>query len=448
MSRGPLPIALSGLFFCLVYFGGAFGQKAAAVEYNFAGSVSLNYKTLVNELADPNTGKTPVQTERSLLLSGFNLNASVKAVVDVTRYLSASVKMCYGCHGLEAASFFVELTPHPAFNIRAGRIMPAFGDFYLRHDPTVHKTADNPLPYDMGHMIHTPEWGMSVLPIPYVDTGAEIFGTLRPNEWISIAYSAHVVNGWKGPQQTNNSPPNHDFSFRRMRFVTATDYLVDNNRWPAVGGRMALTFARSTDMPRLVPDITLGGSAMYGTYDDYDRLSYLIYGVDFYMRIWRINVRGELIRRQQEVDPRLLDFNGSAPHTNGLLNVKEDAPQTTKDGFYVESDFPLGSYLEGVVRFDGMRRSGPREARTNPDEAALPPEQRKYVPAAAAALDFDDWIMRYTFGLNVIPITGAKIKLSYEYWTFKDVQNDPYRTRYVPQFHDEHEIHIALVASF
>ena len=447
MSRGALRYALGVLSLCLLPLFWPL-QEAAAVEYNFAGSVSLNYKNLVNELGNPNLSKPPVQTERSLALTGFNLNASVKAVVDVTRYLSASVKMCYGCHGLEVASFFAELTPHPAFNIRAGRIMPSFGDFYLRHDPTVHKTADNPLPYDMGHMIHSNEWGMGVLPIPYVDTGIEMFGTVRPKDYLSFSYAAHVVNGWKGPAQTNGSPPVHDFSFRRMRFVTTTDYVVDNNRWPAVGGRAALTFSRTSEMPALTPDLTVGASAMYGTYDDYDKLSYLIYGVDFYMRVWRINLRGELIRRQQEVDPRLLDYNTPVPHTTGLLNVTLDPPTVTKDGFYIESDFPLGGYLEGVLRCDGMRRAGPREARTNPDQAALPPDQRTYAPAAAAALDFDDWIMRYTVGFNIIPITGAKIKLSYEYWNFKNVQGDAYRNKYIPQFQDEHEIHVAVVAGF
>lgn len=422
MKRTSLLPALAAALLC----AGLPLRTARAVEYNFAGSVSLNYKALVNELDTP-------RTERNLVFSGFNINAAVKAVVDVTSNLSGTVKMCYGCHGFEALNLFVELTPHPAFNVRAGRFMPAFGDFYLRHDPTVHKTADNPLPYDMGHMIHLGEWGMGVLPIPYVDNGVEFYGTLRPGHGFSIAYTAHVVNGWKGPAQpaketAANAVPVHDFNFRRMRFAPTTDYLVDNNRIPSVGGRLALTFARTVSMNPLVPDITVGGSGMYGTYDDYDKLAYWIVGVDFYMHLWRINLRCELIRRQQEVDPRRLDYEPKVTTGLTLPMNWSDKVEVVKDGFYAETDFPLGGYLEGVLRFDGMHRSGPREAQKDPSVPT-------YAGPPSSTLDFDDWILRYTAGLNIIPVTGAKLKLDYEYWTFKN-------------FPDEHEVHLALVASF
>lgn len=418
-------------------------RDAGAVEYNFAGSVSLNYKTLVNELADP-------KVERSLILTGFNLNASVKAVVDVSPYLSGTVKLCYGCHGLEAANFFADITPHKAINIRAGRIMPAFGDFYLRHDPTSHKTPDNPLPYDMGHMVHGREWAYGVLPIPYVDNGAEVYGTIQIAEPVAVSYAAHVVSGLKAqenaPQagqavQPGQNPPTHDFSLRRSRFVTTPDYMVDNNRWPSVGGRLAFSFSRTGRMSALVPDLTIGGSAIYGPYDDYDQLSYLIYGVDFYLHVWRVNLRAEVLRRQQQVDARLLDFPDGRPVAGPSTIPTSPIATIYKDGFYVESDFPIGPYFEGVLRLDGMRRSGPREARKNPDSAT-------YVAPPAALLDFDDWILRYTVGLNFMPVTGAKLKVAYELWTFKDVQDSFRSAAGQPPFGNEHMLHIALAASF
>lgn len=416
--------------------------RAQAVDYNFAGSVSLNYKILVNEVSEP-------KAQRNLMLSGFNVNASAKAVVDVSPYLSATVKVCYGCHGFEALHFFADLTPHPAFNVRAGRITPAFGDFYLRHDPTSHKTVDNPLPYDMGHMVHGREWAYGVVPMPYVDNGAEVYGTIRAADSFSLSYAAHIAGGWKGSETASpTGTPAHDFAYRRMRFVTSTDYLVDNNRWPQFGGRLVMTFARSGNMSPAVPDISIGGSAMYGFWDDYDRLSYLIYGVDAYVHLWRINLRAEVLRRQQDVDIRLLDFPGGPSIGLMLAPGAPEIAQTTKDGFYAEADFPLGNYLEGVLRVDGMRRGGPRDARANPDEASKPAAERTYRPPNAAVLDFDDWVMRYTVGLNVIPMTGAKLKVSYEHWTFKDVPDDKYRSAYQPAFRDEYMVHVALVASF
>ncbi|MCS6912747.1 MAG: hypothetical protein RMK29_18125 [Myxococcales bacterium] len=409
-----------------------------ALDYNFAGSVSLNYRLLVNRLSEP-------REQRSVMLPGFNINASVKAVVDVSPWLSATTKVCYGCHGLEAINMVAELTPHPAFNIRAGRFQPAFGDFYLRHDPTAHKTPGNPLPYDMGHMVHGREWGYGIVPVPYVDNGAEVYGTLRPTNTVSLAYAVHIVGGFKSPEQTSPNTVVQDFALRRSRFVTSTDYLVDNNRWPGIGGRLALTFARSADMSPAVPDITVGGSFMYSRYDDMDQLGYFIYGVDMYLHLWRVNLRAEVLRRQLDIDARLLDYPEG--RSTGL-RMMLDPVTVSKEGFYVESDFPLGNYLEGVLRIDGMRRTGPRPARANPDEAMLPPQQRTYRPPPAAALDFDDWVMRYTVGLNIIPLTGAKLKLSYEHWRFSSLPDDSYR-RDQGNFHDrEYMIHLALVTSF
>ena len=439
MSATPEPIRVlrcAAVFLWVLLLGLLWPRPARAVDYNFAGSVSLNYKALVTELDNP-------RSQRSLVFPGFNVNASVKAVVDVSPYLSASVKVCYGCHGLEVISFVAELTPHPAFNVRAGRFQPSFGDFFLRHDPTIHKTADNPLPYDMGHMVHNREWSMGVMPVPYADNGAEAYGTLRFSESLSLSYAVHVVSGFKGAD-TSTSPTtlNQDFSYRRMRFVTANDYLVDNNRWPSFGGRAALTFARGGRMSPFIPDITIGSSATYGAYDDEDRLRYLIYGFDINVHVGRLNLRAEVLRRQQDIDPRQTQLEDGT--IVGSLNKSNVGPPVTyKDGFYLEGDFPIGRYLEGVLRWDGMRRSGARAARTDPDR----PPANPYTPPATAVLDMEDWLLRYTAGLNVIPIPGVKLKLDYELWTFKAV-DDPFRKSYSIPFRPEHMIHVALVAGF
>lgn len=434
--RSLLALPLLALALCILS-AALWPRPARAVDYNFAGSVSLNYKTLVNELDNSNA-----RDQRTLMMPGFNVNAAVKAVVDVSPYLSASVKMCYGCHGLEIIGFVAELTSHRAFNVRVGRFQPSFGDFYMRHDPTIHKTPDNPLPYDMGHMVRLREWNMGVLPVPYSDNGAEAYGTLRFSDNLSLSYAAHVVSGWKGADTSAaTAAPNQDFAYRRMRFVTANDYLVDNNRWPSFGGRAALTFARGRAMSAAIPDITLGGSAMYGTYDDEDRLRYLFLGADIYVHLWRINLRAEVLRRQMDIDPRQSQLEDGT--VVGSLNKNGVGPPVyRKDGFYVESDFPLGRFLEGVLRWDGMRRSGAKPSRTDPDR---PPAS--YTAPAAAVLDQEDWILRYTVGLNVIPLTGVKIKLAYELWTFKNV-DDPYRLTAALPFHNEHMVHIAAVAGF
>lgn len=458
--QGPALLSILAAIFAAAFFGeGGGGRRAGAVEYNFAGSVALNSRTLLNGLGEP-------RESRDRQLNNFNARASLKAVVDVSPYLSVQVKVCYGCHGIEMLHGFAELTPHPAINVRFGRINPAFGDFYLRHDPASHKTAAPPMIYDMGNNLNAAFWNHGILPIPYADTGAEIFGSVRPAETLSISYAAHVVNGFRAQAdqiQTNASPTGqqggttYDWDLRRSRFVTAPDFIVDNNRQPSVGGRVVLSFARSSEMRAYVPDVSLGGSVTYGPYDDYGDLNYLLGGVDLYVRIWRVNLRAEYVRRRMDADARNLDYPDgtrsgmrTVRFVPGQMGALPEVASWTKEGFYVETDFPLGNYFEGVLRVDGMHRMGPRPSRKSPDEDGLPPESRRFQPQSGAALNFSDTVLRYTVGLNYIPVNGAKIKLNYEYWDFSDREPAPDGGG-APRpelFIDGHLLNIQLVASF
>src|SRR5688572_27408069 len=94
---------------------------------------------------------------------------------------------------------FFDLRVADELNFRVGRFTPSFGEFPLRHDPANHRTSDKPLVYDMGRMLRLREWGMSVLPAPYVDHGLEINGTHWFGDDVQLDYAVYGVAGLKGP---------------------------------------------------------------------------------------------------------------------------------------------------------------------------------------------------------------------------------------------------------
>src|SRR4029079_10003578 len=121
---------------------------------------------------------------------------SLKLAVDLSEHTSASVKVCFACHGFEAGMAFVELRAADELHVRVGRMTPAFGAFPARHDPANHLTSDKPLPYDMGRMGRYTDFNEGVLPAPWVDNGIEIGGT-RFFEYGRLDYAAWLMSGPK-----------------------------------------------------------------------------------------------------------------------------------------------------------------------------------------------------------------------------------------------------------
>ena len=162
--RLPLPLRLAAPL-VLALAGNALADPPR-IERNFAGSVQLDYMSIP-------TAARP----RDLSLDASTVELSLKLAVDYGDHVSANVKVCYACHGMEVGMAFFDLRVRDELNIRVGRFTPAFGEFPLRHDPANHRTSDKPLPYDMGRMLRLSEWNMSILPAPWVDNGLELNGT-------------------------------------------------------------------------------------------------------------------------------------------------------------------------------------------------------------------------------------------------------------------------------
>ncbi len=387
-SRGLSACIAAGCVVAIVagVLGAMLPERARSQEHNFAGSLQTNYLWVATD-----------RDARQHTFDGMTNELSLKVAVDFTDNVSANVKLCYGCHGVELGMAFVDLRVADELNFRVGRFTPAFGDFPLRHDPANHRTADKPLPYDMGRMLRLREYNLGVLPAPYVDQGVEISGTHWFGDDVQVDYAVHAVGGLRAGQD------DLDLDWMQSRSV----YYIDNNSEPAIGGRLAWTF----DLTDAVL-MTFGGSALAGHPDPARERSYLVLGADFYLRLWQLDLHAEYLIRRNEMpvgdDPDTRFRYG--PDANGHYD-----DFFLKDGFYVEGTLPIATRLELVGRFDGLRRIG-------------------NVPLHSV-LRKRSGLLRYTAGVNVVLDGSVRLKLSTELYDFSD-------------FVDELAVNAGVVAAF
>jgi hypothetical protein len=371
--------------------GLAFPRSAWAVDNTLAGSVQLDYMLVPS---------APKANARSNAFDGFTTEATVKLVVDVSDHLSASVKVCFGCHGFEADMAYAEYRLSPELGLRAGRFSPSFGAFNLRHDPANHGLSSKPLPYDMGRMLRLNQWDMSVLPSPFPDNGAEIGGTHWFGDTAQIDYAAYAVAGFKAAKDAT------DIDWIQSRSPSL--YYVDNNARPAVGGRFAGTLRLGDDS-----DVSLGGSFMYGTLDRDNTISYAIAGADVTFRANKTIVRAEYLSRRQDLDT-------SDPSRFKYSISKERGDFFTKHGAYVELEQRVSSHVTLLARADGMARFGN--------------------VAAGSELVDGSTVIRGTLGGAYSFERGIRLKLSSEYWRFSDNDASGYDKAV--------SLHVAVVGSF
>ena len=283
--------------------------------------------------------------------------------------LSVKVRTCFGCHGIELESAYVEYRPWRHLRVRAGRFNLPLGGFNQRHDANIRKTISKPLTRIMGNMVRQREFNSGILPAPAVDTGISIGGKYEFSEsGFSLGYDAFAVTGLQGAGT--------DINFVASRTVT------DNNGEPAVGGRIELD---STYW-------TFGGSYMWGRQDTGRRRSYQIASVDSRLMLGRLTIEGE----------------GSARETQ-YINSKGRRDRFLKYGYFIQVDLDLWEQFFLVLAADSLfvtdiflGPSGPVQIR-GPDTT-----------------DDHNRLFRVTGGINYSPWGGIRLKLMAEYWEFSD----------------------------
>jgi hypothetical protein len=386
----------------------ALATPARAIERTFAASAQIDY------LAVPTAPNWDANGGVVNTMDGFTLEAALKVAVDISSHVSANVKVCYGCHGFEVDMAYFDLRVADELNFRLGRFSPSFGAFTLRHDPANQKLSDKPLPYDMGRMLWIRAFDYSILPSPMPDNGVEIDGTHWFGRSAQLDYAAYAVAGFR----TNNTgsdpydpigkdglPHAVDLDFAESR--TATSYYIDNNSRPTGGGRLSLTVRTGP-----FTDLTLGASGMAGTYDDQNRLVYMILGGDASLRAGRTNIRAEYLVRRTEMDmtdPTLFKYGASSNLGSAFV----------KQGAYVEVEQPIVPDLDGVVRLDGMRRTGN--------------------VLASSAMTSDAWMGRETLGLAYSIERNLRLKLSGELYEYSGVYGTSAR---------DFAFHVGVVGTF
>jgi hypothetical protein len=356
------------------------------VERNFAGSIQLDYMAVPSD-----------SVGRKIALDAATVEVSLKVTQDFGDSVSASVKLCVACHGIEAGMAFFDLRVADELSFRVGRFTPQFGSFPIRNDPANHRTSDKPLPYDMGRMLHLGEWNLGILPTPWVDAGLEVSGSHFFSEAVQLDYAVYAVGG---PRGDNNAA---DFDYRLSH--SDESYYVDNNSRPSVGARLALNILSGNTT------ITGGVSAMTGTYDPANQLRYTIAGADLVVQISRVFLRTEYLIRRTEM------ALGDAPAQRFKYGPGKDGdydPYFLKQGFDLELEAPLGDRVDAILRWDGLRRQG-NVVRNSP-------------------LRSDSAVLRYTVGGSVRVAGATRVKLSAELYDFSD-------------FEDEIAVHLALAGA-
>jgi hypothetical protein len=358
----------------------------ADTERNFAGSIQLDY------MAVPS-----VSVGRRIALDAATAEVSLKVTQDFGERMSASIKLCVACHGVETGMAFFDMRIADELSFRVGRFTPQFGAFPIRHDPANHRTSDKPLPYDMGRMLRLGDWNMGILPSPWVDNGIELSGSHFFSDAIQLDYAAYAIGGPRGANEAA------DFDYKLSR--SGELYYVDNNSRPSVGARVALNLIRNKNT------VTAGMSAMAGTYDPENKLTFAIAGADLLIQFSRIFLRAEYLVRRTEMalgsDPSQRFKYGAG--TNGRYD-----PYVLKQGFYAELEVPIADRVDAIVRWDGLRQQG-NVLRTS-------------------ELRSDSALLRYTLGGSVRLAGATRIKLSGELYDFSD-------------FEDEVAVHLAVAGA-
>jgi hypothetical protein len=358
--------------------------RAGAADRNLAGSAQLDYHFVPTEGAS-----TPREAAGQYDFDGFTVEAAQKLAVDVTDHLSAQSKLCFGCHGFALDMAYFDYRVVDEFNVRAGRFSPSFGSFIVRHDVANHKFSDQPLPYDMGHMLRLRSWNLGVVPNPFPDNGVEINGTHWFGDSVQFDYAVYAVMGFKSKDP---HPVDIDFALSHEEFFT------DVNARPTGGGRLALT-GRLGD----TADLTIGASGQYGPYDPKGQLFYTLVGADLSLHVNHTNLRMEYLFRRTDMDT-------TGPQTFAYTTPASGRDFFLKHGAYAEFEQALSPDVDILLRVDGLYRIG--NYRTS-DALGMP-------LLSPITLSRNSSVLRYALGGSYAFEPAFRIKISVELWQFSD----------------------------
>ncbi|MEI7462688.1 MAG: hypothetical protein WCK15_25075, partial [Pirellula sp.] len=257
----------------------------------------------------------------------------------------------------------------PRAYLEAGRFVVPFGVYYQQVNPGVDRGVTRPLIYNMGQRVRPNDLGEPVLPMPYSDEGALMNLRVPFGEGTNISFDAYAVNGLAG---TSNG----------INYYKSRDY-TDNNRNPAIGGRIAIGSK----------NLQLGASLMGGRFNSdagtgplNQGLNYAIFGTDMLFQ-WK-----DRLRFQAEFAQRDSDRYGIVQNAAIF--------QERIGGSYIQSEYLLSTSkrLSFFFRYDNQL-----------SHSQLPP-----IGSILTSGDFR--VQRLTYGLNKTLRGGSLLMVDFERW--------------------------------
>lgn len=310
------------------------------------------------------------------------------------KVLSARATACAACHGvkedpgtlqrIELAEAVVRIDLSQWLNdlkcgmkggVEAGRFVVPFGAFSAQVNPSLYRTVSKPLIFNMGQRVFRDELGNPVLPLPYVDEGADLNLEIPIADLctgpLTATIDSYLVNGLESGDNG-------------VEFYKSRD-LVDNNGRVAWGARATIGG----------PNVRAGASWTSGCFNQpgdnqstfTGHLNYTIFGFDIQARYKNL-VRFQVEYAKRNSD-RANDFG------NGLEAFSEKL-----DGYYAEAELrPWGtSPVSLLLRYDFLRRN----SLLPPPDSTLPDSRFN--------------VERFTSGINIKLWRESLLMLDYELW--------------------------------
>lgn len=285
--------------------------------------------------------------------------------------LSASVRACWGCHGIELEQAFLEWRPASFFSLKAGRMDINAGSFNARHDFNTRRTISKPLTRIMGNMVRQDEFNLGILPAPYVDNALSA-GLDIDAGFMGWNLEGIIMTGLKGGSAAN------DIDFLQSR------QFADVNNEPSLGARMGFE----------LPMLSLNFAYLWGNYDPEGRRSYNLVSADARLRLGPLTLEGEFAWRETEF------ANTGSP--GGEAHFQ-------KFGWWVMLDWQVVAGLHLTAAADALYV-------TNIFLGSFGPTP----DPVQAVTDDKNRIVRLLGGVSYVTVGGLLLRLNAEYWEFTD----------------------------
>lgn len=263
--------------------------------------------------------------------------------------------------GFNVNKLHLDLELAKLFNIRGGIILIPFGHYNLNYHDAKRELTDAPM------------IAKYVIPAPYSDAGASIFGEMSFLGLFDIGYTFYVVNGFNENLSTTNAGLAN----------AKPGFLRDNNNDKSMGWRLFFN---------VLEFIKIGSSGYYGCFDDTTEADLIGHGVDWDTTIGKLQILGEYAD---------FDVEDGGSLTNASGNIY---PKTLR-GLYVQLNYHfwfkflnkifLGKYFEDptftlVFRYDRQTISG---------NTVQNYEEDKYVMGLNYR-PLDDFVIKFEYQLN------------------------------------------------